>query len=116
MARIVACTPEIAVLFHGPFLELVDANGVFCTTSEMRRNRIQGAMGHTSRPNPQAPVFEMPVAGEGPLGYSCYCALGLTGAGVFGTISGGTIMEWTTPQHEVVELNCEVSSYANAEL
>jgi len=25
-------------------------------------------------------------------------------------------MEWTTPQHEVVELNCEVSSYANAEL
>jgi len=25
-------------------------------------------------------------------------------------------MEWTTPQHEVVDLNCEVSSYANAEL
>jgi len=25
-------------------------------------------------------------------------------------------MEWTTPQHEVIELNCEVSSYANAEL
>jgi len=31
--------------------------------------------------------------------------------------SGGTsAMEWTTPQHEVVDLNCEVSSYANAEL
>jgi len=29
---------------------------------------------------------------------------------------GGTTMEWTTPQHEVVDLNCEVSSYANAEL
>ena len=25
-------------------------------------------------------------------------------------------MEWTTPQHEEIELNCEVSSYANAEL
>ena len=29
---------------------------------------------------------------------------------------GATAMEWSTPQHEVVELNCEVSSYANAEL
>ncbi len=26
------------------------------------------------------------------------------------------IMEWTTPQHEEIALNCEVSSYANAEL
>ena len=26
------------------------------------------------------------------------------------------IMEWTTPQHEEIDLNCEVSSYANAEL
>jgi len=25
-------------------------------------------------------------------------------------------MEWTTPQHEEICLNCEVSSYANAEL
>ena len=25
-------------------------------------------------------------------------------------------MEWTTPQHEEIELNCEISSYANAEL
>jgi hypothetical protein len=25
-------------------------------------------------------------------------------------------MEWVTPQHVVIELNCEVSSYANAEL
>jgi len=25
-------------------------------------------------------------------------------------------MEWTTPRHEEIELNCEVSSYANAEL
>jgi hypothetical protein len=37
-------------------------------------------------------------------------------ASVFGSNSGGTTMEWTTPQHEVVDLNCEVSSYANAEL
>jgi len=27
-----------------------------------------------------------------------------------------TTMEWTTPKHEEIELNCEVSSYANAEL
>jgi len=25
-------------------------------------------------------------------------------------------MEWVTPQHEEINLNCEVSSYANAEL
>jgi hypothetical protein len=26
------------------------------------------------------------------------------------------LMEWVTPQHEEVDLNCEISSYANAEL
>jgi hypothetical protein len=26
------------------------------------------------------------------------------------------LMEWTTPQHEEIDLNCEISSYANAEL
>lgn len=25
-------------------------------------------------------------------------------------------MEWTMPQHEEVSLNCEISSYSNAEL
>jgi hypothetical protein len=25
-------------------------------------------------------------------------------------------MEWTTPTHEEIDLNCEISSYANAEL
>jgi hypothetical protein len=25
-------------------------------------------------------------------------------------------MEWSTPQHEEIDLNCEISSYANAEL
>ena len=29
---------------------------------------------------------------------------------------GALIMEWVTPQHEEIDLNCEVSSYANAEL
>jgi hypothetical protein len=29
---------------------------------------------------------------------------------------GAARMEWSTPQHEEIELNCEVSSYANAEL
>jgi len=26
------------------------------------------------------------------------------------------LMEWVTPDHEEIELNCEISSYANAEL
>lgn len=26
------------------------------------------------------------------------------------------VMEWVTPDHEEIELSCEVSSYANAEL
>jgi hypothetical protein len=29
---------------------------------------------------------------------------------------GAVKMEWTTPQHEEIDLNCEISSYANAEL
>ncbi len=32
------------------------------------------------------------------------------------TPEGASTMEWVTPQHEAVDLNCEVSSYANAEL
>jgi hypothetical protein len=28
----------------------------------------------------------------------------------------GPHMEWVTPQHEEIDLNCEISSYANAEL
>jgi hypothetical protein len=31
-------------------------------------------------------------------------------------IKGAASMEWTTPKHEEIDLNCEVSSYANAEL
>jgi hypothetical protein len=26
------------------------------------------------------------------------------------------LMEWVTPQHEEIDLNCEINSYANAEL
>jgi|SRR5579859_959223 len=29
---------------------------------------------------------------------------------------GAPHMEWVTPQHEEIDLNCEISSYANAEL
>jgi hypothetical protein len=32
------------------------------------------------------------------------------------TPKGAFSMEWTTPQHEEIDLNCEISSYANAEL
>jgi len=32
------------------------------------------------------------------------------------TNSRSLTMEWTTPQHEEIDLNCEISSYANAEI
>jgi hypothetical protein len=32
------------------------------------------------------------------------------------TPKGASNMEWVTPQHEEINLSCEVSSYANAEL
>ena len=31
-------------------------------------------------------------------------------------LQGVLPMEWTTPQHEEIDLNCEISSYANAEI
>src|SRR5215470_19973716 len=34
----------------------------------------------------------------------------------FSRTSRSHSMEWVTPQHEEIDLNCEVSSYANAEL
>jgi len=41
----------------------------------------------------------------------CYSSLGLANP-----LQGASPMEWTTPQHEEINLSCEVSSYANAEL
>jgi hypothetical protein len=35
---------------------------------------------------------------------------------VYLTPKGASTMEWVAPQHEQIDLNCEVSSYANAEL
>jgi hypothetical protein len=32
------------------------------------------------------------------------------------TPKGALTMEWVTPEHEEINLNCEISSYANAEL
>ncbi len=32
------------------------------------------------------------------------------------SLQGAPLMEWVTPQHEEIDLNCEISSYANAEL
>jgi hypothetical protein len=43
---------------------------------------------------------------------SCYSLSVL----VYLTPKGAPTMEWVTPQHEEIDLNCEVSSYANAEL
>jgi hypothetical protein len=35
---------------------------------------------------------------------------------LFDKLQGVSTMEWTTPQHEEIDLNCEISSYANAEI
>jgi len=43
---------------------------------------------------------------------SCYALLVV----ISQTPKGALFMEWTTPQHEEIDLNCEVTSYANAEL
>ena len=40
------------------------------------------------------------------------CGLGVASHPLLGAFD----MEWTTPQHEEIDLNCEISSYANAEL
>jgi len=47
--------------------------------------------------------------------------LKLTHANLWGVMEfqnrlGASTMEWVAPQHEEINLNCEVSSYANAEL
>jgi len=42
-------------------------------------------------------------------GFPCYPAFVVQTQGVM-------TMEWTTPKHEEIDLNCEISSYANAEL
>jgi hypothetical protein len=39
-----------------------------------------------------------------------------TGVAMEVVFQGASTMEWVTPQHEEVDLNCEISSYANAEL
>jgi hypothetical protein len=43
---------------------------------------------------------------------SCYAGL----ARVLILPNGVRTMEWVTPQHEEVNLSCEISSYANVEL
>jgi hypothetical protein len=62
----------------------------------------------------RVPKWELP--GARPLRYHWVVARLCWRDPFFGFNPGGTTMEWTTPQHEVVDLNCEVSSYANAEL
>ena len=44
---------------------------------------------------------------------ACYSFRGIT---ILFLIQRSVTMEWTTPQHEEIDLNCEISSYANAEL
>jgi hypothetical protein len=65
---------------------------------------------------PSRRVSKWELPGVGPLRYYQGVAPVLLARPFFGFNPGGMTMEWTTPQHEVVDLNCEVSSYANAEL
>lgn len=62
------------------------------------------------------PLSRKPFAGGKVLGYTP-AQLESRGT-LIEKISVGehTPMEWVTPQHESVDLYCEVSSYANAEL
>jgi len=45
-----------------------------------------------------------------------FCYLLLAAASEYLRKKEPSPMEWTTPKHEEVDLNCEISSYANAEL
>src|SRR6266481_1172386 len=56
-------------------------------------------------PNPQIPNSPIPFKR-----IPCYACCVL----VHLTPKGASTMEWVTPQHEEIDLNCEVSSYANA--
>ncbi len=57
-------------------------------------------------------VFESPHFPIPFFRLSCYASVVV----IFQTPEGALFMEWNTPQHEEIDLNCEVSSYANAEL
>ena len=62
-----------------------------------------------ARPPPRPILFKSPI----PLNLiPCYAFRVVA----YLTPKGASTMEWVTPQHEEVDLNCEVSSYANAEL
>jgi hypothetical protein len=50
------------------------------------------------------------------LGIPFFCDLCYALRVLHHTYKGAAPMEWTTPQHEEIDLNCEISSYANAEL
>jgi hypothetical protein len=104
-------------VFHGQFPSApVRKRHSFGVKESPRATESGGRESYQWAATPQASASKMPVAGNEALGYSRFIALGLYSASVFGTFPGGTTMEWTTPQHEVIDLNCEVSSYANAEL
>ena len=53
--------------------------------------------------------FDSPIDAAIPGCYPCVVL-------VLISLQGVRTMEWVTPQHEEVNLNCEISSYANAEL
>jgi hypothetical protein len=61
------------------------------------------------RCNPRYPLFAVPIPLTLILCYSGFVLRSLSP-------KGALTMEWVTPQHEEIDLNCEVSSYANAEL
>ncbi len=88
---------------------LIDQKGGLSKRIDFASTRIQAARytsllpyGRIGVPNSPIPFKRIPC-------YAC-CVL------VHLTPKGAWTMEWVTPQHEEIDLNCEVSSYANAEL
>jgi hypothetical protein len=72
-------------------------------------------------------LFSLPVrrspglfkSARNPFGFGKFSFLHFTTRAILYALErfqGAIPMEWTTPQHEEIDLNCEISSYANAEL
>jgi hypothetical protein len=85
-------------------------------TTPRRSRGPRQALGEFSDRDDSGPRFKLTHYGPSFLVLPASPIHGRIPSGVSDRISKEFAMEWTTPQHEEVDLNCEISSYANAEL
>jgi hypothetical protein len=73
---------------------------------------------HVATGAPRRSLYDMPRLWRSHAGFSMFLFPGARAMLplVVELPQGAPLMEWVTPQHEEIDLNCEVSSYANAEL